>query len=67
MGIFHRHYWKEVSRAFHPGREGKIKLESVRDDLWLQMVYGITAVEYKCEKCGITVEKILTGDHLKRS
>ena len=50
--MFHRHDWSEVQRRFTGKVLERVKMERCSEELLRQMLFGVTVIELRCEKCG---------------
>lgn len=55
-----QHKWKEIHRVFNQPQES-FKAQGFSQETMLQLMYGVTIVELKCEICGEIKFKTTTG------
>lgn len=65
MSVFHKHEWREESRAYIPPQD-HIQAESMSADLARQMLFGFTSIVLGCA-CGQKRETLALGKHEAKS
>lgn len=62
--MFHKHAWTEVQRTYTPPVTGLTKFNSYDMEIVKQVLFGFTAVTYKCT-CGRRSQDTLLGNVTK--
>ena len=48
---FHKHKWKEVERFYTQSYDGTRSISGAGQDLLRQVIFGMTTILYRCDKC----------------